>query len=350
MAVIDARTAASLSDGPSVVLVDIRSQSAWLDGVPKNAKLWSSSDLLNQAKQLKQQGKKVCIVCYLGQTSAVLVEQLEEKWGDGFYSVQGGFKTWEAMGLPVEVPVKVPAVDRYERQVKLPNFGLEAQNKLQNSHVLVVGAGGLGAPALLYLAGAGLGRISLIDDDTVAIHNLHRQILYQQEDVGQPKADVAKRRLIALNDNVSIQALNERLTVENVESLVENVDLVVDGSDNVSSRYVINEACLKFNKPWLFTAVSGFDIQLTLFSGEKNRPCYRCLFPGVDDSELDNCSEAGVLGPVPGLAGMLQAIETIKYLTGLGDDLKLKMLSYDVLHHHFKMLKYPSKIRSGCIH
>ncbi|VAW47841.1 Sulfur carrier protein ThiS adenylyltransferase [hydrothermal vent metagenome] len=350
MSVIDATTAALTSPDSSVVLVDVRSPSDWLGGVPINAQLWSHSELFNHAEQLKQDDKKVYIVCYRGQTSARLAEQLTQQWGDRFYSVEGGFEAWQALGLATEKPQIDISVNRYERQIKLSGFGQKSQQKLQDSHVLVVGAGGLGAPALLYLAGAGLGRITLIDDDTVALHNLHRQILYHQADVGRPKAEVAKQRLAALNDGIDIRALNQRLTTVNVEMLLTDVDLVIDGCDNISSRYVINDACLKLSKPWLFAAVSGFDIQLALFSGDKQQPCYRCLFPQMNDAEIGNCSEAGILGPVPGLAGMLQVTEAIKYLTDLGDCLEQKMLSYDVLHHQFKVLKYPAQINSSCNH
>ena len=348
--IIDAKEVALLSRDPAAVVVDVRSPSDWLSGVPEHALLCSKNQLINQAEQLSQDGKKVYIICYHGQTSMQLAEQLSQQWGDCFYSVKGGFAAWQAQSLPTQVSADTPSIDRYERQIKLSGFGEVSQQKLRKAHVFVVGAGGLGAPALLYLAGAGIGHITLIDDDTVALHNLHRQILYQQADVGQAKADVAKQRLEALNQNIEIQALAQRLDAENIEKLIAGVDLVIDGTDNINSRYVINDACLKLNIPWLFAAVSGFDVQLALFSGDPSQPCYRCLFPNINDSDTDNCAEAGILGPVPGLAGLLQATEAIKYLTGMGDCISQKMLSYDVLHHQFKVLKYPAVISSNCQH
>ena len=347
---IDAKEVALLSLNSAAVVVDVRSPSDWISGVPEQALLWSENKLMKQAPQLKQDGKKVYIICYHGHTSLKLAEQLTQQWGDCFYSVKGGYTAWQVQNLPTRVPTDRPVVNRYERQIKLPGFGEVSQQKLRESHVFVVGAGGLGTPALLYLAGAGIGRITLIDDDTVAVHNLHRQILYQQVDVGQSKAAVAKQRLEALNSNIQVRALNQRLDTDNVEKLFAGVDLVIDGSDNINSRYVINDACLKLNKPWLFAAVSGFDIQLALFSGDPSQPCYRCLFPNINDSDTDNCAEAGILGPVPGLAGLLQATEAIKYLTGMGDCVSQKMLSYDVLHHQFKVLKYPAQISNNCQH
>lgn len=347
---IDAKQLAELSHEPDVIIVDIRSPSAWLGGVPKQAVLLSHAELFKQAKQLKIAGKTTYIICYRGQSSAKLAEQLAQQWGDCFYSVYGGFEAWQAYGLPTEIPTDVPTVDRYDRQTKLSELGETGQQKLLNSHVFVVGAGGLGASALLYLAGAGIGRITLVDDDTIALHNLHRQIIYQQADVGLHKAEVAKQRLQALNPDIEIHSLRQRLNSDNAEQLLFDVDLVVDGSDNIKTRYAINDACLKLNKPWLFAAVSGYAIQLALFSGEAGDPCYRCLFPHISDAQVENCSEAGILGPVPGLAGVLQATEAVKYLAGLEGSLVQKMLSYDVQHHQLKVLKYPLHVNINCNH
>ncbi len=350
MSVVDAEKALQSCRQSTGILIDIRSPSVWLKGVPEHAKLWTQSQLLTEVSQLKGQAKKIYIICYRGLTSAQLVMELREKWGDWIYSVTGGYEAWQTLGLPIELPDETLVHDRYERQVKLPGFGQTAQQKLLDSHVLVVGAGGLGTPALLYLVGAGIGQITLIDDDTVALHNLHRQVLYQQCDIGKAKASVAKKHLSALNNDVKLSALDQRFTAENAEVLVAGVDFIIDGTDNISSRYLINDVCLNSNIPWLFAAVSGFDIQLSLFLGDKNLPCYRCLFPQMRDENIDNCSEAGILGPVPGLAGVLQATEAVKYLTGLGVDLSMKMLSYDVLNHEFKMLKYPPDVNRACIH
>ncbi len=350
MSVVEVDEAARSSRNSTAILIDIRSPSAWVKGVPEHAKLWSTNQLLTEVNQLKDQAKKIYIICYRGETSARLVKELRESFGDWFYSVTGGYEVWKNMGLPVEMPSETLVLDRYERQVKLPGFGQVAQQKLTNSHVMVIGAGGLGVPALLYLVGAGIGQITIIDDDTVSLHNLHRQVLYQQSDIGLTKTNVAKKRLSALNNDVKFRAIDQRFTAENAATLVKSVDFLIDGTDNVSSRYLINDVCLKFNIPWLYAAVSGFDIQLSLFLGDKSLPCYRCLFPHMEDEKIENCSEAGVLGPVPGLAGMLQATETIKYLTGLGADLSMKMLSYDVLNHQFKVLKYPAEVNSNCMH
>lgn len=351
---INPEVIAQQSNESHVVLVDIRSPSARLKGMPLNAKSWSKEQLSDQAKLLKQQGKKVYILCYKGLTSAQVAAELMQLWGEGFYSVEGGFEAWQHLGLPVETPVSSlsidPSMDRYERQIKSAGFGQANQQKLLNSHVLVVGAGGLGTPALLYLAGAGIGKITLVDDDIIALHNLHRQVLYQQADVGDYKSKVAEQRLKALNSDIDIKALNQRVTAENADQLFAGVDLVIDGSDNINTRYVINDACLALGKPWVFAAVVDFTIQLALFTGDKLFPCYRCLFPGLIDSEMDNCEAAGILGFVPGLAGMLQVTEAIKYITGMGDCLEQQMLNYDLLQHQFKVLKYPSEINNNCQH
>jgi adenylyltransferase/sulfurtransferase len=220
---------------------------------------------------------------------------------------------------------------RYQRHLSLPGFGLAAQERLKAGKVLVVGAGGLGCPALLYLAAAGVGRIVVVDCDSVEASNLQRQVLYTEEDIGQSKAAVAARRLRALNSLVDVVAVAERLRRENALELIAACDVVIDGSDNFATRYLVNDACVIANRPFVYGAIQGFEGQLSVFNW-RGGPTYRCLFPSPPPAELaPNCAEAGVLGVLPGMVGTWQAGEAIKMLAGVGEPLSGKLLLWDAL-------------------
>jgi len=226
--------------------------------------------------------------------------------------------------------------ERYQRQMLLKEFGEAAQQKLLKAKVLVAGAGGLGCPALQYLAAAGVGTIGIIDDDIVSLTNLQRQVLYGVDDIGFSKAEVAAKRLKALNDQISIDVYNERLENSNALSIINRYDIIVDGTDNFSSRYMINDACVLMSKPLIYGAISKFEGQVAVFNvrnDENKRPVnYRDLFPNPPkDDEVLNCEEAGVLGVLPGIIGTMQANETIKLITGIGKPLINKILSYNAL-------------------
>ena len=221
----------------------------------------------------------------------------------------------------------------------LDGFGLIAQQKLKASSVLVVGAGGLGCPALQYLVSAGVGRIGIIDDDVVEISNLHRQTLFNINDLGNNKADTASTKLAQHNHNVVIEAHCQRLEKENITNIIGLYDIVVDGSDNFETRYLVNDACVIFNKPLVFGAIFKFCGQLSVFNF-KNGPTYRCLFPNPPGVEaLPPCEEAGVLGVLPGIIGSMQALEAIKIVTGIGKVMSGRVLLYDALEQKFNELK-----------
>lgn len=334
----------------AAVLVDVRSANDWSSGIPRGAKCLSKEQLLAESDDLADTYEHIYIICYRGQSSLSVATELNETVAGKFVSVTGGYQAWTAMGLPTEQPVLDEQLWRYDRQVKLNGFGPEAQEKLKQSHILVVGAGGLGSPALLYLAGCGVGTLTLVDHDTVALHNLHRQILYTEADVGSSKVVAAEKRLKELNSTIKINVVDEFLNAENATALMSEADLILDGSDNISTRYLINDISLKLNKPWVFAAVSAFDVQLTFFSGNKNEPCYRCLFPDLGAEAIGNCAQEGILGSVPGVAALIQTTEAIKYLTGMGQLLQQHMLSYDLLNHQFKVLKYPANKCESCEH
>jgi molybdopterin/thiamine biosynthesis adenylyltransferase/rhodanese-related sulfurtransferase len=225
----------------------------------------------------------------------------------------------------------VEELHRYQRHFSLPGFGQAAQERLKAGKVLVVGAGGLGCPALLYLAAAGVGQIVVVDSDSVEASNLQRQVLYTEEDIGQPKAAVAARRLRALNSLVEVVGVVERLRRENALELIAASDVVIDGSDNFATRYLVNDACVVSDRPFVYGAIQGFEGQLSVFNW-RGGPTYRCLFPSPPLAELaPNCAEAGVLGVLPGMVGTWQAGEAIKMLSGVGEPLSGKLLLWNAL-------------------
>jgi sulfur-carrier protein adenylyltransferase/sulfurtransferase len=220
---------------------------------------------------------------------------------------------------------------RYQRHLGLTGFGPAAQEKLKQGSVLVIGAGGLGCPALLYLAAAGVGRIEIVDDDRVDVSNLQRQVLYTEADAGAEKTDAAVRRLNALNPHIEIIGHTARFTRDNALGLVRGVDVVVDGSDNFATRYLVNDACVLTNRPLVYGAIQAFEGQLSVFNF-RGGPTYRCLFPEPPEpGSVPNCAEAGVLGVLPGLIGTAQACEAIKLLTGIGEPLSGRLLLWDAL-------------------
>ncbi len=238
-------------------------------------------------------------------------------------------------------------IDRYKRHLVLKQVGGPGQQKLKNAKVLVIGAGGLGSPVLFYLAAAGVGTIGIIDDDIVSISNLQRQILHTTDRVDTPKTDSAEQSIKALNPHINVIKHTERLTEENAISVVEQYDIVADGSDNFETRYLVNDTCYHASVPLVFAALGPFDGYLTTFrafetaeDGTPN-PSYRCLFPEMPEpGTIPNCSEVGVLGAVAGVLGTLQATEVIKEILGLGDSLVGKLKIYDALSTRFETMNY----------
>ncbi|MCL6611039.1 MAG: HesA/MoeB/ThiF family protein [Peptococcaceae bacterium] len=223
---------------------------------------------------------------------------------------------------------------RYNRNILLAGFGPEGQEKLLNSGVLLVGAGGLGSPAAFYLAAAGVGRIGLMDGDRVEVSNLQRQILHGTPDLGRPKAESGRDKLLHLNPGLKVTAVGERLTEENAPELIAEYDLVLDCTDNFQARFILNDACLRLNKPFVYGGVLAYIGQL-MFIMPGRGPCFRCLYRSEPRGNLPDCSTVGVLGAVPGVIGTLQACEAVKYLAGLGDLLVGRLLTYDALTASF---------------
>ena len=219
---------------------------------------------------------------------------------------------------------------RYSRQIFLPNVDIEGQEKLLNSHVLIMGVGGLGSLSASYLAGAGVGRLTLVDDDEVDVSNLHRQLLYTQDDVGQLKVDVAERRLLSMNDNCKIHTVDTRLDLGELQAMLVDVDLLLDGTDNFATRLLVNQACFNAKKPLLSAAVTQFSGQMSFFDYKQNTPCYQCLYPKVDDVE-NNCAENGVLGPSAGLMASMQALHAMKFMLGFSVESLHRLVLIDML-------------------
>ena len=229
-------------------------------------------------------------------------------------------------------------VEQYRRHLSLQDFGLESQIKLKNSSVLVIGAGGLGCPVLQYLVAAGVGKIGIVDNDVIESSNLQRQILFDHDDIGSPKAKVAAAKLTRLNPFIKINPIIERLKKENAEFLFCGYDLIVDGTDNFSSRYLINDACILFEKPLIHGSIHLFEGMVSVFNFQGG-PTYRCLFPEQpDSSSIPSCAEAGVLGVLPGIIGCMQAMEAIKVITGRGQPLSGKILSYNSLSNSTRII------------
>ena len=227
---------------------------------------------------------------------------------------------------------------RYSRHIILPEIGMEGQLRLKNSSILVIGAGGLGCPVLQYLGAAGIGKIGIVDFDTVDASNLHRQILFTTNDIGKSKAEVAKERLLANNPFIEVETYIQRLDKDNALETLKNYDIVVDGSDNFATRYLVNDACVILDKPLVFGAIYKFEGQLSVFN-YKGGPSYRCLFPEQPEaSSIPTCSQIGVMGVLPGIVGSMQANEAIKVVLGREDTLSGRFLNIDILSNNFMEL------------
>lgn len=239
-----------------------------------------------------------------------------------------------------QAPLTPAQYDRYRRHLNLPEFGVEGQRALLSSSVLLIGAGGLGSPLALYLAAAGVGRIGLMDYDVVDISNLQRQVLYQTADVGKFKVEVARDRVQALNPDVEVTLHAEQLTSENALEIFAPYDVIIDGTDNFPTRYLSNDACVLLGKPTVYGAILRFEGQASTFDARRG-PCYRCLFPEPPPpGQVPSCAEGGVLGVLPGMIAMIQATETVKLLTGIGEPLIGRFLHYDALEMKFNEFRF----------
>ena len=324
------------------LLVDVRADHERALGMASGA-LGVVRDRLEAAPGdfLPDADAEVLLICQSGRRSQLAAQALHAQGYRNLASVAGGTSAWESARLPMSKPRLEPDFEeRYSRHLRLPEVGLEGQQRLAAARVLVIGAGGLGSPAAFYLAAAGVGHLRIADDDVVERSNLQRQILHTDASIGTAKVASAAATLSALNPRTRIEAIEERVTSANIERLLEGVDVVLDGADNFPVRYLLNDACVKLGKPLVYGAVHRFEGQVSVFDAGRARgtlPCYRCLFPEPPAAaDAPNCSEAGVLGVLPGVVGMLQATEAIKLLLGIGTPLAGRLLHFDALAMRFR--------------
>jgi molybdopterin/thiamine biosynthesis adenylyltransferase/rhodanese-related sulfurtransferase len=322
-----------ISDG--AVLVDVREPEEWATGHIPGAKHVPKSYLESRIEgAVPDKDRHVILYCASGNRSAWATRTLVEDLGyEHVESMTGGFTLWKDRGYDVEVPRTLSAEqrDRYSRHLLLPEVGPEGQQKLLDAKVLLLGAGGLGSPAALYLAAAGVGTLGIVDNDEVDVSNLQRQVIHSTDRVGVPKVDSAEETIRALNPDVKVQKYNLRLGAENIMEILPGYDVVVDGLDNFPTRYLLNDASVRLGIPVVSAAILGFEGQLSVFK-PYDGPCYRCLFPVPPPAELaPSCGANGVLGVLPGTMGLLQATEVIKLILGVGDPLIGRLAMYDAL-------------------
>jgi molybdopterin/thiamine biosynthesis adenylyltransferase len=282
------------------------------------------------------------LYCRVGNRSARAADLLESELGyEDVASIAGGIEAWQQAGLPVVAPEGLSAEQRmrYSRHTLLPEVGVEGQLKLLNAKVLLVGAGGLGSPAALYLAAAGIGTLGLVDDDVVDESNLQRQVIHTTGRVGVPKTESARITISELNPDVEVVEHRTRLDADNILEIIEGYDVIVDGADNFPTRYLLNDASVRLRKPVVSASILAFDGQISTFVPYEG-PCYRCLYPTPPPAELaPSCGAAGVLGVMAGVMGLLQANEVIKLVAGIGEPLIGRLLLYDSLGTRFTELK-----------
>ena len=324
-------------------LIDVRERDEFVDGHIEGATFVPRGLLDLKIEELvPDKSDKVILYCAGGTRSALAARDLEEIGYQDVESMAGGFGDWKDAGYPVHIKETLDEgqMTRYSRHLKIPEVGEEGQLELLDSKVLMLGAGGLGSPAALYLAAAGVGQIGIIDSDVVDRSNLQRQVLHTDERVGQPKTESARQTINALNPDIDVEEFNTRLDSDNVLEIFDGYDIVVDGGDNFPTRYLVNDACVQLGIPNVHGSVYRFEGQATVFHPDDEGPCYRCLYPEPPPPELaPSCQEAGVLGILPGIIGMLQANEVVKLILGVGESLQGRLLSFDGLKTEFRELK-----------
>src|SRR5687768_2628344 len=330
---IEAQERLESSDG--TLFVDVREPDEWDEGHIPGAVYTGRGRLESRIEGLvPDKSRPLVVYCSAGSRSAFAVKSLEELGYEDVVNLAGGFTDWKRNGYEVTMPrvLSTEQRARYSRHLLIPEVGEEGQQRLLDARVLLVGAGGLGSPASLYLAAAGVGTLGIVDADVVDESNLQRQIVHSTDSLGEPKVLSAKRTIEALNPDVEVKTYEERLTSENVERILgDGWDVIVDGADNFPTRYLVNDASVWHDIPVVHGSIYRFEGQVTVFNPGSG-PCYRCLFPTPPPPELaPSCAEGGVLGVLPGIIGSLQANEALKLLLEAGDTLAGRLLLFDAL-------------------
>ena len=323
----------------SATFLDVREADEHVQGaIPKAVHIPRGQLEFNVQGRIPDHHARVVVYCAAGVRSAFAARTLTDLGYTDVVSLAGGFNRWKDEGLPIEVPrtLDQDQRERYHRHLLLPEVGEQGQQRLLDAKVLLLGAGGLGSPAAMYLAAAGVGTIGIIDMDVVDASNLQRQLLHNTDRIGERKVDSAKKTLTALNPDVHVATYDVRLAADNVLQIIDGYDLIVDGTDNFPTRYLVNDASVITGIPVVHGSIFRFEGQVTVFDSTRG-PCYRCLLPEPPPTELaPSCAEAGVLGVLPGIIGSIQALESIKMLLELGDPLVGRLLTYDALEETFR--------------
>lgn len=323
-------------------LIDVREKNEWDEGFIPGATHVPRGFLESRIEEaVPDKNTPLVVYCAGGVRSAFATKTLQEMGYTNVVSMSGGYNGWKNAGYTVVKPRTLSAAQqaRYSRHLLVPEVGEAGQLKLLDTKILLIGAGGLGAPNAFYLAAAGVGTLGIIDNDVVEESNLQRQIIHTIDRIGEYKADSAAKAIAALNPDVKVNVYKERLTAENIERLLPQYDLVVDGTDNFETRYLVNDFAVKYRKPVIHASILSFNGQLTALVPYAG-PCYRCIYPDPPPAAMaPNCSEAGVLGVLPGVIGLLQSNEALKVALGIGEPLVGRFLLFDALEAEFTSLK-----------
>ena len=333
--------AARRAQGDDPLVIDIREQAEWDEGHIPGAVFVPRGNLESRIAGVAKPGQEVILSCASGNRSLLAGVTLQQMGFENVSSLAGGFARWKQSGQSWDLPQTLTADQRsrYSRHILIPEIGEEGQQKLLNSRALLIGAGGLGSPAAFYLAAAGVGTIGLVDDDVVDASNLQRQIIHTTDRVGMNKGESAKIAIEALNPDVKVDVHPFRVTRDNVLDLVAGYDVIIDGTDNFPTRYLMSDVSLMSNTPLIHASILRFEGHASTFL-PYDGPCYRCLFPEPPPPDMaPSCGEAGVLGVLCGVMGNIMATEAIKVMLGIGDTLSGRLVIYDALDMTFTELK-----------
>lgn len=332
-----------MQGGEDLTIIDVRELDEWSQGRIKGSVHIPRGYLELRVEALvPERDHPIAVTCAGGTRSLLAARDLHELGYTNVVSVRGGFNGWKNAGYPFSKP-QILTEDqrhRYSRHTIMPEVGEEGQLELLGASVLLIGAGGLGSPAAIYLAAAGVGKIGIVDFDVVDSSNLQRQIVHRLEDVDKPKVESAARTIAQLNPDVKVIGHQTQLTSQNALDIIGQYDIVLNGSDNFPTRYLVNDACVLLGKKLVDASIFRFEGQVTVFDTANGGPCYRCLYPDPPPpGEVPSCAEGGVLGVLPGIVGSLEAVEAIKLILGIGEPLVGRLLLYDALEAEFREVK-----------